>query len=193
MAGQTPSCYTLSGPPPPPSPPEAGSETYYAPKGRKTLPLWTQPAPPSEVTGPLGRAVTVGSVAAGAPLFAVSSLRGADGVDDTAVKFLLRAGLKKKKEEEAQMAQDLLYEIGAPSDASSSSHPMRRKKKRKKKTAPKTSSSRFSGLQLRRCGQWLRYCPSISLWCSSLALGIVGGMDQKERPRASSTAAEACL
>ena len=38
------------------------------------------------------RAATVGYVAAGAPLLAVSSLHGADGVDDTAVKFLLRAG-----------------------------------------------------------------------------------------------------
>ena len=32
----------------------------------------------------------------------MSSLRGADGVDDTAVKFLLRAELMKKKEEEEE-------------------------------------------------------------------------------------------
>ena len=43
-----------------------------------------------------------GYVAARAPLLAVSSLRGADGVDDTAVKYLLRAELKKKKEEEEE-------------------------------------------------------------------------------------------
>ena len=49
---------------------------------------------------PQGAAATVGYVAAGTPLLAVSSLRGADGVDDTAVKFLLRAELKMKKEEE---------------------------------------------------------------------------------------------
>ena len=47
-------------------------------------------------------AATVGYVAAGAPLLAVSSLRGADGVDDTTVKFLLRAELKKKEEEEEE-------------------------------------------------------------------------------------------
>ena len=64
----------------------------------KTLSRGTRPASPSEVAGPLGPAATVGFVAAGAPLLAVSSLRGADGVDDTAVKFL-RAELKKEEEE----------------------------------------------------------------------------------------------
>ena len=58
---------------------------------------------------PQGAAATGGYVAAGAPLLAVSSLRGADGVDDTAVKFLLRAELKKKKEEERK--QDLADEV----------------------------------------------------------------------------------
>ena len=47
-------------------------------------------------------------MAARAPLLAVSSLRGADGVDDTAVKYLLRAELKKKKrEEEEERKQEL--------------------------------------------------------------------------------------
>ena len=79
---------------------EAGSETYYAPRRPKTLPPGMRPAPPSEVARPQVVAATGGYVAAGAPLLAVSSLRGADGVDDTAVQFLLRAELKKKKEEE---------------------------------------------------------------------------------------------
>ena len=61
-----------------------------------------RPAPPSEVAGPQAVAGTGGYVAAGAPLLAVSSLRGADGVDGTAVKFLLRAELKKKEEEEEE-------------------------------------------------------------------------------------------
>ena len=65
----------------------------------KTLPLGTRPAPPSEVAGPLSPAATVGYVAVGALLLAVSSLRGADGVDDAAVKFLLRADLKEEEEE----------------------------------------------------------------------------------------------
>ena len=51
-------------------------------------------------------AVTVGYVAAGIPLLAVSSLRGADGVDDTAVKFLLRAELKKKNKEEEEEEEE---------------------------------------------------------------------------------------
>ena len=64
----------------------------------------SMPAPPFEVAGPLGKAATVSYVAARAPLLAVSSLRGADCVDDTAVKFLLRAELtraelRRKKEE----------------------------------------------------------------------------------------------
>ena len=53
----------------------------------------------------------VGFVAAGAPLLAVSSLRGADSVDDTAVKFLLRAELKKKKEEDEERHQELADEV----------------------------------------------------------------------------------
>ena len=47
-------------------------------------------------------AATVGYVAARAPLLAVSSLRGADGVDDTAVRTLLKLALLKKKEEEKE-------------------------------------------------------------------------------------------
>ena len=54
---------------------------------------------PRQQNPPLSQtAATVGYVAAGAPLLAVTSLRGADSVDDTTVKFLLRAELKKKEE-----------------------------------------------------------------------------------------------
>ena len=81
---------------------EAGSETYCAPRGPKTLPPGVRPAPLAEVAGPQVMAATGGYVAARAPLLAVSSLRGADGVDDTAVKYLLRAELKKKKKEEEE-------------------------------------------------------------------------------------------
>ena len=58
---------------------------------------------PSEVAGPQEVAATGGYVAAGVPLLAVSSLRGADGVDGTTVKYLLRAELKKKKKEEEEV------------------------------------------------------------------------------------------
>ena len=89
---------------------EAGSETYYAPRGPKTLPPGVRPAPLAEVAGPQVMAATGGYVAARAPLLAVSSLRGADGVDDTAVKYLLRVELKKKKEEEEERKQELADE-----------------------------------------------------------------------------------
>ena len=81
---------------------EVERETYNVPRHQKTPPPGVRPAPPSEVAGPQGAAATGGYVAAGAPLLAVSSLRGADGVDDTAVKYLLRAELKKKKKEEEE-------------------------------------------------------------------------------------------
>ena len=43
-------------------------------------------------------------------LLAVSSLRGADGVDDTAIKYLLRAELLLKKKEEEERKQELADE-----------------------------------------------------------------------------------
>ena len=92
---------------------EVERETYSVPRHQKTPPPGVRPAPPSEVAGPQGAAATGGYVAAGAPLLAVSSLRGADGVDDTAVKYLLRAELKKKKEEEEEeeRKQELADEV----------------------------------------------------------------------------------
>ena len=109
----------------------------------------------------------------------MSSLRGADGVDDTAVKFLLRAELKKKKEEEEEEKERkaeeekherrmlaLNHRVGeglSLTDAewsawrkwatsSSSSAGKRRKRKKRRKKAPKTSSSRSSSMRIRRCG-----------------------------------------
>ena len=82
-------------------------EQHDGPRAQKRPLPGTRPAPPSEVTEPQGAAATGGYVAAGAPLLAVSSLRGADGVDDTAVKFLLRAELKMKEEEEEEEERKL--------------------------------------------------------------------------------------
>ena len=76
---------------------EAASETYYAPRGLKTLPLGMRPAPPSEVAGPQGAAATVGFVAAGAPLLVVASLAGRVDVDATTVSFLVAENLKLQK------------------------------------------------------------------------------------------------
>ena len=61
-----------------------------------------RPAPPSEVAGPQGAAATGGYVAAGAPLLAVLSLRGFDGVDDITAKFLLQQALEMKEKEEEE-------------------------------------------------------------------------------------------
>ena len=53
-----------------------------------------------DARGPQRCGRTVPSV--GAPVLAVQSLRGFDGVDNTAAKFLLQQALKKKKEEEEE-------------------------------------------------------------------------------------------
>ena len=81
---------------------EAGSETYHAPRGPKTLPPGTRPAPPPEVAGPQGAAATAGYVAAPGPLLVVASLAGGDEVDATTVSYLLKAALKLKKYEEEE-------------------------------------------------------------------------------------------
>ena len=66
-----------------------------------------RPAPPSEAARPQGAAATGGYVAAGAPLLAVSSLRGFDGVDDITAKFLLQQALVlKEKEEEERVKRE---------------------------------------------------------------------------------------
>ena len=175
---------------------EAGSETYHAPRGPKTLPPGLRPAPPSEVAGPQGSAATGGYVAAGAPLLAVSSLRGADGVDDTAVKFLLRAELRKKKKEEEEKEREQARKLKEAQDKAdlelakrdpwwaqhladmkamelrnkASSSSKRKRKKRRKRRTPRTSS--LPGRARRRHRQ--RHVPvslfdrwSMSLLCSA--------------------------
>ena len=150
---------------------EAGSETYYAPRGPKSLPPGVRPAPPSEVAGPQVRAATVGYVAAaGAPLLAVPSLAGGDAIDDTSVHFLLEMALlspeeveqlrqaerrklareekekeeKKKKEKERQefFARWTADYLNSLSQSSSSTS-QRRRKKRKKKKLPKSGCRLF--------------------------------------------------
>ena len=177
---------------------EAGSETYCAPRGPKTLPPGVRPAPLAEVAGPQVMAATGGYVAARAPLLAVSSLRGADGVDDTAVKYLLRAELKKKKEEEERkqvLADEALDEkLDAEMDALMAIGPERltsrqqarlsavlreraelverRKKRRTMRKRKKRSKRKLpkssSGVRVRRCGQGSRSRSSSSCGCGRL-------------------------
>ena len=75
-------------------------ETHSALQRPKQPPPGERPEQLPETPGPQRCDRTVRGTSVGAPLLAVQSLRGSDGVDDTAAKFLLLQGLKMKKEEE---------------------------------------------------------------------------------------------
>ena len=60
----------------------------------------------AELPGPQRCDRTVRGTSQGSPLLEVQSLRGADGIDDTAVKLLLQLALKKKKEEEDEEEEE---------------------------------------------------------------------------------------
>ena len=62
----------------------------------------TRPERLVDAQGPQRCDRTVRGTSVGAPVLAVQSLRGFDGVDDTAAKFLLQQALKEKKEEEEE-------------------------------------------------------------------------------------------
>ena len=62
----------------------------------------TRPERLVDARGPQRCDRTVRSTSVRAPVLAVQSLRGFDGVDDTAAKFLLQQALKKEKEEEEE-------------------------------------------------------------------------------------------
>ena len=81
---------------------EAGVVTHNALRGLKTLPPGLRPEHLPEAPGPQRCDRTVRGTLVGAPLLAVQSLRGFDGVDDAAAKFLLQQALKMKKEEEEE-------------------------------------------------------------------------------------------
>ena len=81
---------------------EAGVVTHHALRGLKTLPPGMRPEQLPEAPGPQRCDRTVRGTSVGVPLLAVQSLRGFDGVDNTAAKFLLQQALKLKKEEEEE-------------------------------------------------------------------------------------------
>ena len=83
---------------------EAGSETYYAPWGPKTLPPGMRRTPLAEVAGPLGasshgrlRCCQDSSHLVGSPLLADSS---AEVIDGRTLRNLLKMNLARKEEEE---------------------------------------------------------------------------------------------
>ena len=77
---------------------EVEYEPHYALWGQKTPPPAERPAPLSEVAAPQRSDRTVPHSAGEAPLLVVPSLRGADGVDGTTLRFLLEQNLSLKKE-----------------------------------------------------------------------------------------------
>ena len=81
-------------------------ETHSGRRAQKTPSPGTRPAPPSEVAGPHGGAVTMVYVAAGAPHAVVPSLAGGDAVDISTVAVLLQAALKQKEEEKEKEDQE---------------------------------------------------------------------------------------
>ena len=137
--------------------------THNAPRGQRAA--TSAGAHPCVVKEPEVQleAAKVGYVATKTPLLAVSSLRGADGVDDTAVRTLLKLALQKKKEEEERkkaekerkerMMQEIHRKVHADqpvSDvewaawktwrgigSSSSGGQKRKRKKRRKKRLPR--------------------------------------------------------
>ena len=100
---------------------------------------------------------TVGYVAAGAPLLAVSAprlaghhLQGNDGIDDTALRFLVRKVLEEK-----ERRQEKEKEKEQAARTSASSAPKRTRKKRRKRRLPR-------GVRIRGCGQGFRSRSSLS-------------------------------
>ena len=81
---------------------EAGVVTHNTLRGLKTLPPGMRSEQLPEAPGTQRCVRTVRGTSVGAPLLAVQSLRGFDGVDDTAARFLLRQALKKEEEEEKE-------------------------------------------------------------------------------------------
>ena len=158
-------------------------DVHDALRGQKTPPPGVRPSSLSD-PGPQRSDRTVRRSSGEVPLLAVPVLAGGDGVDGTALSFLVRRAVEDRKREEEEKARkkeaqekaDLelakrdpwwaqhLADMKAmeerrsriPSSASSSSK--RKRKKRSKRKLPKSSS----GVRLRRCGQGFRSRSSFS-------------------------------
>ena len=153
---------------------EVVNDAHDALRGQKTPPPGVRPGSLSD-PGPQRSDRTVRRSSGEVPLLAVPVLAGGDGVDGTALSFLVRRAVedrkreeeeKARKKKEAQEKADLelakrdpwwaqhLADMkameqrrsGNPSSASSSK---RKRKKRSKRKLPKSSS----GVRIRRCGQ----------------------------------------
>ena len=144
-------------------------------RGLKTPPPGVRPGSLSD-PGPQRSDRTVRRSSGEVPLLAVPVLAGGDGVDGTALSFLVRRAVEDRKREKEEKArkkeaqekadlelakrdpwwaqhladtQAMEQRYGNPSSASSSK---RKRKKRRKRKLPKSSS----GVRIRRCGQGFR-------------------------------------
>ena len=113
---------------------------YDAPRGQKTVTSaggeWQ--APQAEVAWPQEEAVTVGYLAAGAPLLVVPSLRGADGVDGTTASFLVKAAfrkMQKEKEEEEEEEEEARITVDLPHARAHSQRQLLEKEKEEEETS----------------------------------------------------------
>ena len=82
---------------------EARSDVAHeALRGQKTASSGSRPAPLAEVAEPQGLSAAPRRPDAGVPLLSVPLLAGGDGLDNTSVRWLLKAALKKKEKEEEE-------------------------------------------------------------------------------------------
>ena len=133
----------------------AGSETYEAPTGQNTVKAGRRQGDLKDPGPPWVEAVTVGYVAAEAPLPVVPTLRGEDGVDGTTVSFLFSLALEMKKRERAAWRKWM----GLAYSSSFSAGKREKRKKRKKQKLPR--GTRLGNLDI------FRRAPPLALpvWC----------------------------
>ena len=157
---------------------DVGPGKYDGLRAQTTASSGTRPEPLEEVSEPQGLSAAPRCPDAGVPLLSVPLLAGRDGIDDTSVRWLLKAALKKKKEEEEEkkvqerkerVMQEIHRKVRADeavTDAewaawkewrgigsSSSGGQKRKRKKRRKRKLPRNSSCpRLAARHLGRYG-----------------------------------------
>ena len=84
---------------------DAGLGTYDGLRAQATASSWKRPGVLTEPEAQVG-AVTVGCVAAPAPLLVVPLMAGGDGVDGTTARWLLKVALRKRQEQEERRRKE---------------------------------------------------------------------------------------
>ena len=176
-------------------------ETYGAPRRLKAL----LPGKRSGVLldpEPQVAAVTVGYVAAGAPLLVVASLAGGDELDATTVSYLLRENLKRTKKEEEEKERRVLEVKAKAKAAEKEEAQMLKLSERIRHDMPLTESE-WAVVPLasllfwqeeekeeeeETSSRWPRSssttevaCPWLLIWCSSRCIPFVCRQDSAAR------------